>query len=355
MKNLIFLVAGIFCISLITLTSCENDDFNTMVDSDNSTLNNMSDLVEIPAGSVDELESALDQVEKGGTIRFLSGEHTLNSMVTVDKEVCIEGEDGAVIRTAAPLGYDANGAVSVVLNVYKTKDVKIKNLTFRPIEGSGGTPVLFEGSKDGLVEGCDFKDYQFSVLVEDSKDMVIKDNMIVGAPDWQNEPPVEVHGIIIVNGKDARVEGNDISNTFFGLWACDKDGIAIGNNFHQNVIGLILCKVPQSFVTPNGTQLAADFSATEWKAENNTSVNNFNVGILVIDGANNNLVQNNTLSGNAAYDIELTGDTQRFGFLTPFSFENTVFAEPGQTVKDCGVDNTVTGGILIDTTQDPCN
>ena len=75
---------------------------------------------------------------------------------------------------------------------------------------------------------------------------------------------------------------------------------------------------------------------------------------LVIDGANNNLLENNDGGNNAAYDYELTGDTYRFGFLTPFAYDNTLYAKPGQTVKNCGVNNTVIGGVLVDTAVDVC-
>ena len=85
-------------------------------------------------------------------------------------------------------------------------------------------------------------------------------------------------------------------------------------------------------------------------------MNNFNVGYLVIDGANNNLLLNNDASGNVSYDIELTGDSERFSFFTPFSFENKVVAGKFQSIsiKDCGVDNTVKGGMQVDTSVDLC-
>ena len=60
---------------------------------------------------------------------------------------------------------------------------------------------------------------------------------------------------------------------------------------------------------------------------------------------------------NAAYDIELTTDSYRFGFLTPKSFKNTVIAGsyPNIKIKDCGENNSITGGIKVNTTTDPCN
>ena len=46
-----------------------------------------------------------------------------------------------------------------------------------------------------------------------------------------------------------------------------------------------------------------------------------------------------------------------FGFLTPKSFENKVMAGEFQDIriKDCGQNNVVIGGQLVDNSQDPCN
>jgi hypothetical protein len=65
----------------------------------------------------------------------------------------------------------------------------------------------------------------------------------------------------------------------------------------------------------------------------------------------------NAGSGNGTYDIELTGDSFRFGFLTPASFRNTVRAGSESTllIKDCGNDNTVIRGNQVDVGGDPCS
>ncbi len=84
---------------------------------------------------------------------------------------------------------------------------------------------------------------------------------------------------------------------------------------------------------------------------------NFDAGYLVIDGANNNFLKDNNASNNGTYDIELTGDTFRFGFHTSKSFENKVVAGKFQNIriKNCGENNTVKGGQLVDNSVDPCN
>lgn len=106
---------------------------------------------------------------------------------------------------------------------------------------------------------------------------------------------------------------------------------------------------------PSGGLTGAEFPATNWKCKNNQSTHNA-WGYLVIDGASDNLLEDNDASDNAAYDMELTGDTYRFGFLTPASVNNKVKAGAYQniTIKDCGIDNTVIGGTQIDINLDIC-
>ncbi|NJL77386.1 MAG: hypothetical protein HC892_22495, partial [Saprospiraceae bacterium] len=82
---------------------------------------------------------------------------------------------------------------------------------------------------------------------------------------------------------------------------------------------------------------------------------NLNVGFLVIDGAKNNYLSGNEGGNNGTYDFELAGDTERFGFFTPTSVGNRAIVGSAYTVKDCGLDNVVTGGIKIDTAVEPCN
>jgi hypothetical protein len=119
-----------------------------------------------------------------------------------------------------------------------------------------------------------------------------------------------------------------------------------------------LCKVPaNAFPLPGGKLAGSALSAVAWKIEDNHSTGNFNAGYLVIDGANNNRLKNNNASNNGTYDIELAGDSFRFGFLTPKSFDNKVVAGKYKNIliKDCGENNKVVGGQLVDNSVDLCN
>ena len=102
--------------------------------------------------------------------------------------------------------------------------------------------------------------------------------------------------------------------------------------------------------------ITTELAATGWHIEHNHSHDNPLGGYLVVIGANNNTLVDNQGGNNGTYDIELTTNTNRFGFPVPGSFENHVDAGifPNVTIKDCGEGNTVTGGIQINTERDIC-
>ncbi len=105
---------------------------------------------------------------------------------------------------------------------------------------------------------------------------------------------------------------------------------------------------------PGGEVIGAEFPATDWIAKWNNCTDN-QWGYLAIDGAMGCKMIHNDASNNAAYDVELAGDSERFGFFTPTSSNCTaIINEPQIVVKDCGLNNTVIGGTQVDTTLDPC-
>ena len=91
--------------------------------------------------------------------------------------------------------------------------------------------------------------------------------------------------------------------------------------------------------------------------QGNETFGNFAAGILAIDGAHDSRIVDNHSHDNGSYDVEMSGDSFRFGFLTPSSFNCTFTAgsHAGVRVKDCGSNNTVNGGVLVDNGTDPCN
>lgn len=311
-------------------------------------------IVRLPAGSVDGLAAAIAAAGRGGAVIVEAGLHTESATVMITKSVKIIGEPGAMLHVNTrpwPVVPVLQGA----LHVKNADHVVIWGLEIRPTEAVGGTAVLLERSRHAIIGRNAMYDHQFSVMVEQGDRATIWGNRIVASSAWQTQSLL-VHGVVAANGRNVRVVSNDISNGLIGIWACDKQGLAMGNYLHGNTFGVMLCKVPDAlFPLPGGGAIGSQFPGTKWLVQANNAVGNFFAGYLVIDGANNNLLRHNAASNNGQYDIELAGDSNRFGFFTPLSFENTVIAgNKHQIIKDCGVDNKVVGGQLVDNSQDPC-
>lgn len=314
-------------------------------------------LVELPAGSTDALQAAIGAAGAGGVVFVRSGAHTEGGTVTISQPVAIIGEPGAVLTvdTAADPG---DFVLDPALHVLGTSHVLIWGLELRPSAAAGGVGILLENSPSCLIGRNRILDHQNSILMQDAAGTIIKENTIVVTPLWQTGALLEADGIINVNGADVVIEGNDISGGFFGVFASDAGGKLVGNHLHGNYFGAICCCVPEgAFQLPSGATIGSDVSCTNWLITKNKATDSFAAGILVIDGANKNTVKANSGGGNGTYDIELVGESMRFGFCTPTSFQNTVIAAPYNNVviKDCGLNNKVNGGVQVDTAGDPCD
>lgn len=309
--------------------------------------------VEIPAGSVDALAAAIAQVRDDGVVLLRSGQHTESHTVTVDHSIKILGERGAVlIADTKPLA-----AIDPALHISGAAGTVIWGLDMRPKEAVGGTAILIENSPKVVIGHNTMRDWQYGVLIQHGDRAKITENTIVTTSAWQTGALAAVYGIVSINGEDVEIEENDVSNAVFGIWVCDKDGEVEQNKLHGNFNGLMFCRVADfDFTLPNGQPAPAEFSATSWRAEGNNAFDNLDAGYLVIDGANNNVLENNKGSNNGTYDIELAGDSNRYGFFTPKSFKNKVVAGRFRNlkIKNCGENNTVIGGQLVDNAQDPC-
>ena len=311
-------------------------------------------IVELPAGSVDGLATAIAEAGAGGMVRVKAGDHQESSTVTISQPVRIMGEPGARLIFDTQPTTVAGGVVPAIF-LYNVSGVFIQGLEIVPASAPGGTGIVLENAPRTIFRNNVIKDHQFSILIEKSDRCRILKNTIVGSDAWQTGGLPAVHGIVNINGNFNWIAGNDISNTVFGIWACDKNGFSISNDTQGNLIGQILCNVPENaFPLPSGTLAGSETPGEGWMLQNNTSSGNFDAGYLVIDGANNNFLVGNKGNGNGTYDIELTSETDRFGPTIPGSSENWVVAFKNQTVKDCGDDNRVIGGELVDIETDPC-
>lgn len=314
--------------------------------------------VVLPAGSVDGLAAAIAAAGPNGTVIVQSGTHYLNSTVEITHRVTIKGQPGAIIIADVPALLTSDAVLEPAFYINGGARTVIEGLDIRAANDPAGTAVLVFNAHQVTIRNNSFSNFQFTILVEQSNQATINNNTIEATFTWATVAFYAVHGIVIINGSKAQVRNNTVSQAVFGIWACDYDGIATGNEVFGNVLGLILCTVPPgSFPLPNGTLAGSAQPATKWTVTNNNAHNNFQTGFTVIDGANNCMLSNNSASNNAAYDVELAGDTERYGFPAPASYNNRVNiggANAAMTVKDCGNNNIVNGGTPVDITADPC-
>lgn len=313
-------------------------------------------VVFVPAGSVDALAAALAEAGPGGRVVLRRGRHTENAPIEIHQPVLLQGESGAELRIASGAqSADPNVVVRPALAV-RSENVMVRGLSIVALEGDGNTAVLLRARGAAVVLNR-MTGFQFGVMVEQAEDVKIFANDITISPTWQTGAVFDADGIVVVNGRGARIFGNTVRGATFGIWACDLGGQLWANRCSDSFVGIILCKVPAELYRVDGALTGAAHSAGHWLALLNETTNNLTTGLLVIDGANHNWIESNRSVGNGAYDVELTGDTMRFGFLTPRSFENTFVAGlyPATEVKNCGENNTIRGGQLVDNTLEPCD
>lgn len=313
----------------------------------------------VSAGSINALGPAIEATCPNGTIYLESGVHTQSENIIITKPIKLIGAEGATLELDAddldhlptePI--PANPAIHIL----NTSDVLIQNVDLVSVNEFGNAILVENAPRCGFLHNS-FTGFQTSLITEKANETVIINNEITTSSIWQSGETTNAHAIIIMNGKSCYISRNNISNSFFGAWLCDQWGTFESNISIGNVMGMILCNVPPAIQLPSGEVTGSEFPAQGWKVRSNEANSNVSTGYLFIDGANNNIFQNNTASENGVYDVELAGDSERFGFFTPTSSNNFVDASnaPSMRVKNCGTDNLVTGGTSIDTIMDECN
>ena len=315
-------------------------------------------MVEVPDGSVDALADAIAMAGPNGVVLLKAGTHTETGTVQIPFRVHLVGEEGAELVTSAGGLENVEPTPTVPALHVLANYVQIQNITFRPASGDGNTAILIDGANHTTLFRNRMAGYQFGIIVARGDHSRIWSNTIVTHGGWQTGAIGNAFGITLVNGSYTSVMENDVTNSLFGIWSCGDRGTLAFNRASANFIGVTFCTVPAGALQlPDGSFIGADVSCRNWVAVHNRTTQNLNVGFLVIDNANNNTIADNESSDNGSYDIELTGDTFRFGFLTPASFDNTFIAGAYTDieVKDCGNNNTIIGGTLVDNNLEPCN
>jgi hypothetical protein len=306
--------------------------------------------VVVPAGSVDALAAAIAGAGPNGKVVLAAGTHTEHSTVTISSRVTIVGENGAVLESGVTPSNEIPTIIRPALYVHGAEGATIWNLTMKPIGAVGGNAILLEDAPRTTVGYNSITQFQYSVLLQNAPGSTVIGNTVACNTGWLSGDPIECDGIVNINGAGVRIADNDVSGGLLNTFCSGSGGFYLGNKAHDGFVGMILCRVPyESFVLPSGEESGSDISGTSWIVQGNIATNNFYTGQMVVDGANNNLVVNNSCSGNGAYDIELLGSTCLFGFETPTCFHNTVVvgSHPGMTINDFGQNNTVIGSATI--------
>jgi nitrous oxidase accessory protein NosD len=302
--------------------------------------------VVVPAGSVDGLAAAIAEAGPGGEVVLAAGRHQISGTVMVEIPVSIVGEDGAILESA---NATTDEGVKAALHIRGADGARIENLIIRtPADANvaaANAGIVIESASDVQIVHDQIRGHTNGILIEHGDRALLKGNAVQTTQD----------GIVLINGTDISIQDNWVSCVRFGMWIGSKGADVTGNTMQGNMIGLLLC-TPKNFVI-SGEVRVSETPATGCMVYQNYALDNA-WGYLVFDGAFNNLLMNNAAAFNSSYDIELGGESMRFGVLTPTTSDNTVMQGlkyAGLKVKVCGINNRALGHVnLVDNATDPC-
>ncbi|MCB0574822.1 MAG: right-handed parallel beta-helix repeat-containing protein [Saprospiraceae bacterium] len=313
--------------------------------------------VTLPAGSVNGLSAAIAAAGPGGKVTVACGNHLESGTVEIIFPVKIVGQQGAVLEfTGLPAAVSAPGLTSLVpaFHVNGAADVKISGLEIKASGGGAICGILLQDAPGTKLLNNDLENFQFPVYVAGADDAKISNNTIEGlgagfAGGFQ-------YGITVAKGISVLIADNEVSQCGTGIFSCHKDGTVLRNILNSNIVGVLLCTSPPLFELPDGTISGAEESSNHYLVSKNETFDN-TWGYLVIDGAFDNVLFKNNASNSVLYDIELAGETSRFGVPSPTSLNSTVISNGNLnyiTIKDCAPGSVIIGGTLVDTNLDPC-
>ena len=345
MKNILFLSV---LASFLVIISCKKDE----VDNSN---------IFISANSVDALAQAIEDIDDGGIITLASGVHNESESIRISKKIKIKGEDGAVVifnTEPSPFGTP----IETGFYILDIDGVSIENLHIQNVNDLGGTAFFVENSNETVLELNKIEKHQFAIVTEMSNDVRVVNNTMEGVEKGG-------FGLVVINGKRAKVETNNFSNWRFGAWIADDNGTINNNNsFKNNHIGIIPCAIKDSLntTTPRGDRVGSIYPATGWVIQNNHFENNDWFGILIFDGSKNCRIEDNTFEDNGlappseiggggctnpnsgdGADIEIGQATGALACCLPCAdatYDNYIRADSSTTIIDCGVNSDIEGG-----------
>ena len=316
------------------------------------TTRNSGQWVVVPAGSADALAAAINSAGSGGVVYLKAGTHTESLPITIRTSITIIGEDGSTLKIKSPIN-PPDSIKAVVLtpafHVLNAPQTALFNLSVDPVDSAGGGFALFENSPQSALMYNKINQFGYGAVVEGSDQFVAIGNHIISNNLWKTKVVRETMGILSINGKSTYIAQNEIENFFAGIFVSDKYGSIVGNNTHDDKFAIVTCGYGLPLRLPQGNIAATKVEAESWKILNNQISNSSYDGIAMISGTKWSVVQGNVITGSGIFDYDLGGDTHRFqgGRLLVTSHDNTIMASSGQTIKDCGSNNTVIGGTLL--------
>lgn len=311
--------------------------------------------VHIPAGSVDALQDAIDAANPGDVIVLEAGDHMESGPIVIGKTVSLIGEKSSnLIFSNIPSTNGLSFNAAIQINETGSGSM-IKKINFKTGDPIGGTTIFVNQASTVKILQNHFENWQVALFGHKATRMIVTQNIMNASTAWQTGAIPESHGILLSDGVNNQLVLNTITGGLDGIFTGGMKGIDFSNSTSGCYIGQILCHVPSDAYSVNGVLIAVDAPTNNWWLKYNKADYNLGIGFLIIDGSFSNFLYGNSALGNGIYDIELAGDSYRFGFLTPRCVNNTVFALKNQVVKDCGENNHVYGGKRVNTYLDPCN
>jgi len=270
-----------------------------------------------------QLQAIINSAPNNETITLLPGIHTEDATLVINHKIKLTGSSGAVLSLGGLVGLLVSGADGT-----QVTNLEVVN------DGGSVLAIVVENSSQVQIKVNEISGFAFSITLEQANHASVMNNTIVGTG--------EGYAVTNIDGDFTNVSGNTISNNYFGIWACDREGTCNNNYLQNNVVGFMLCKATATDF-PLGITDGAEMPGNNWHITNNTAIGN-SWGYLVIDGTFENTLSNNTGSGNVT-DMELAGETNLlFNIFTPTTYNNTVnVGNSGMDVIDCGLNNVVHG------------
>ncbi len=308
-------------------------------------------LTYVPAGNSDALRQAFAQASPGDQIILMAGLHKLSSTLVIDKTLDIVGEDGTVLEFDLPVITDETYPPVAAIHVKNVQGLRIQGVLIKSKEGQIVYGILATNSSHVWIADNVMTGFRNAVYMVNSDEMRVYGNELTGA----DRKGV---GIGLTNGYNTKLRGNTVSGFAAGVFPTGNRGIAYGNEFFDNNVGYILSQ-NSGAPLPDGTFSQAEAPSTQWTARRNNSHDN-DWGYLIIDGAFKNFMFENFAADNDHYDIELAGESFRFGGPDPVptSKDNIVKSYGPDfnqvSIKDCGQNNLVIGGQMVDHATDAC-